>query len=77
MGDTPEASKYVTLVSGDGLEFVVLRDAVAISPVLKSMLDPNSPFQEGKTGRCVLEGIRYVGFVFFHSPARLRHPIVS
>lgn len=35
-------SKYVTLVSGDGFEFVVLRDAAMISPIIKGMLDPTS-----------------------------------
>ncbi|KAK8130620.1 hypothetical protein PG999_003000 [Apiospora kogelbergensis] len=37
-----EVSKYVTLISNDGFEFVVLRDAVLISPVIKSMIDPKS-----------------------------------
>ena len=35
-------SKYITLVSGDGFEFVVLREAAMISPIVKSMLDPRS-----------------------------------
>ena len=35
-------SKYVTLVSCDGFESVVLRDAAYISPLIKSMLDPKS-----------------------------------
>lgn len=35
-------SKYITLVSAEGFEFVVLRDAAMISPILKSMLDPSS-----------------------------------
>jgi hypothetical protein len=35
-------SKYVTLISGDGFEFVVLRDAVLVSPIIKGMLDPRS-----------------------------------
>lgn len=35
-------SKYVTLVSSDGYEFVVLREATLVSPAIKSMLDPNS-----------------------------------
>jgi hypothetical protein len=33
------ASKYVTLVSSEKFEFVVLREAVMISPMVKSMLD--------------------------------------
>jgi len=35
-------SKYVTLVSSDGFEFVVLRDAACISGAIKRMLDPKS-----------------------------------
>ena len=37
-----EVSKYVTLVSNDGFEFVVLREAVLISPMIKSMVDTKS-----------------------------------
>lgn len=33
-------SKYVTLVSNDRFEFVVMKEAACISPVIKSMLDP-------------------------------------
>ncbi|KAJ2971146.1 hypothetical protein NUW58_g9499 [Xylaria curta] len=50
--DAPELSKYVTLVSADGFEFVVLREAVLISSVIKGMLDPKSQFSEARTGRC-------------------------
>lgn len=32
-------SKYITLVSADEFEFVVLRDAAMISPMIKSMLE--------------------------------------
>jgi len=35
-------SKYVTLISSDGFEFVVLRDAACISGAIKRMLDPQS-----------------------------------
>jgi len=48
-------SKYVTLVSSDGLEFVVLREATAISPTIKGML--RGQFSEAKTGRCVFPEI--------------------
>ncbi|KAI1442437.1 POZ domain-containing protein [Annulohypoxylon stygium] len=50
-------SKYVTLVSSDGYEFVVLREATLVSPAIKSMLDPNSQFSEAITGRCVFQEI--------------------
>lgn len=40
-------SKYVTLVSSDGFEFVVLREAACISGMIKTMLagkpSPRSP----------------------------------
>ncbi|KAI3323841.1 BTB/POZ protein [Xylariaceae sp. AK1471] len=52
-----EGGKYVTLVSSDGFEFVLLRQAVMISPAIKSMLDPRSQFTEARTGRCVFEEI--------------------
>ncbi|KAI0016614.1 Skp1 family protein [Xylariomycetidae sp. FL0641] len=45
-------SKYVTLVSSDGFEFVVLREATHVSPTVKSMLDPKRQFKEARTGRC-------------------------
>ncbi|TVY32495.1 Elongin-C [Lachnellula subtilissima] len=55
-------SKYVTLISSDGFEFVVLREAACISGAIKRMLDPNSGFLESTTGRCQLAEIKYVRF---------------
>ncbi|KAI1322095.1 Skp1 family protein [Xylariaceae sp. FL0255] len=52
-----EPGKYVTLVSGDGFEFVVLRQATLISPVIKGMLDPRSQFSEAITGRCEFDDL--------------------
>ncbi|KAI5863579.1 Skp1 family protein [Durotheca rogersii] len=52
-----EQSKYVTLVSSDGFEFVVLLQATLVSPVIRGMLDPQSQFVEARTGRCVFEEI--------------------
>lgn len=54
MADAP--SKYVTLVSGDGFEFVVLREATLVSPTIKGML--RSQFTEAKTGRCIFPEIK-------------------
>jgi elongin-C len=42
MAADPIKGKYVTLVSGDGFEFVVLRDAAMVSPAIKGMLGPGS-----------------------------------
>ncbi|KAK0386575.1 hypothetical protein NLU13_6410 [Sarocladium strictum] len=46
-------SKYITLVSADGFEFVVLREAAMVSPIIKGMLDVRSQFSEAKDARCV------------------------
>ncbi|KAK4226964.1 BTB/POZ protein [Podospora fimiseda] len=54
-GHTPEG-KYITLISNDGFEYVVLREATEISPVLRTML--RSPFSEARTGRCHFPEIR-------------------
>jgi transcription elongation factor B subunit 1 len=55
MADTKD-TKYITLVSSDGFEFVVLRDAALVSPTVKGML--RSPFVEAQTGRCEFPEIR-------------------
>ncbi|KAM7202814.1 BTB/POZ fold [Naviculisporaceae sp. PSN 640] len=49
-GDSGAPSKYITLVSQDGWEFVVLREATMISPTIKGML--RGDFAEAQTGRC-------------------------
>ncbi|PKS10450.1 hypothetical protein jhhlp_002201 [Lomentospora prolificans] len=50
-------SKYITLVSSDGFEFVVLREAALKSTVIKSMLDTRSRFKEAITGVCRFQEI--------------------
>ncbi|PNY28490.1 Elongin-C [Tolypocladium capitatum] len=52
---TTAPSKYVTLVSTDGFEFVVLREAAMVSPIIKGMLDPRSQFSEARDARCVFQ----------------------
>lgn len=52
------SSDYVTLVSAEGFEFVVLRAATDVSPVIKRMLDPKSQFSEAKSGCCTFPEIR-------------------
>lgn len=47
MSDASGQSKYVTLVSSDGFEFVVLREAVLVSSAIKGMLDPKSEWPSG------------------------------
>ncbi|KAH6851149.1 BTB/POZ protein [Chaetomium sp. MPI-CAGE-AT-0009] len=51
-------SKYITLVSSDGFEFVVLREAALVSPTIKGML--RSPFVEAQTGRCTFPEINAI-----------------
>lgn len=46
------ASKYITLVSADGFEFNVLREAAMVSPFIRATLDPRSSFAEAKDARC-------------------------
>lgn len=66
MADAP--SKYITLVSSDGFEFVVLREAALVSPTIKGML--RSQFSEARTGRCTFPEVRCVLYPFscFSSP---------
>jgi hypothetical protein len=54
-------SKYITLVSGEGFEFVVLREAALVSPTIKGML--RSQFSEAQTGRCTFPEIRYASLL--------------
>ncbi|CCC05269.1 BTB/POZ protein [Copromyces sp. CBS 386.78] len=52
------ASKYITLVSKDGFEFVVLREASLCSDYIRGMLRNN--MTEARTGRCELQDINGV-----------------
>lgn len=54
------ASKYITLVSCDGFEFVVLREAAMVSPFIRATLDPRSQFAEAKEARCTFAEIKSV-----------------
>ncbi|KAK4173505.1 BTB/POZ protein [Triangularia setosa] len=49
-------SKYITLISYDGFEFVILREAALISETIRAML--RGPFREAQTGRCEFGEIR-------------------
>ena len=40
MSDTPPP--FVTLISNDGFEFIVSRDAACVAGTIKKMLDPTS-----------------------------------
>ncbi|PSR85533.1 BTB/POZ protein [Coniella lustricola] len=46
--------KYVTLVSQDGFEFSLPREACYASAFLKRSLDPEGGFMEANTGRITL-----------------------
>ncbi|KAI4103200.1 MAG: hypothetical protein L6R37_003955 [Teloschistes peruensis] len=54
-------SEYVTLISNDGFEYVILREAACVAGTIKKMLDPKSNFIEASTGRCVIS--QYPGIV--------------
>ncbi|KAL9602488.1 MAG: hypothetical protein Q9219_001781 [cf. Caloplaca sp. 3 TL-2023] len=49
---TKELSEYVTIISNDGFEFVVKRDAANVAGTIRKMLDPTSNFAEASSGRC-------------------------
>ncbi|KAL2849561.1 BTB/POZ protein [Aspergillus pseudoustus] len=53
----PTQSEYVTLVSGDGFEFIIPRSAACVSGTIRRMLDPSSKFSEALSGRCVFENL--------------------
>lgn len=38
----PEPAEYVTLISNDDFEFIVLREAACVAGTMKKMLDPQS-----------------------------------
>ncbi|KAE8152910.1 putative transcriptional elongation regulator Elc1/Elongin C [Aspergillus avenaceus] len=57
MASQPSQSEYVTLVSGDGFEYVIPRSTACVSGTIRRMLEPSSQFSEAITGRCVLENI--------------------
>ncbi|KAL8706487.1 MAG: hypothetical protein Q9201_000472 [Fulgogasparrea decipioides] len=51
---TKEPSEYVTLISNDGFEFIILREAAYVADTIRKMLDPTSNFAEAVTGRCTI-----------------------
>ena len=57
MASNGNAHKYITLVSEEGHEFTVLREAALVSPIIKTAL--SGPFQESKTGEFHYD-VRYV-----------------
>ena len=58
MATKTEPSKWVTLVSSDGFEFVVLRELACRSGAIRRMLDPKSGFKEAHEGRCFFPELR-------------------
>ena len=53
-----QPSTYVTLISNDGFEFIVSREAACVAGTIKKMLDPQSNFAEAVTGRCKLSTVK-------------------
>lgn len=75
-------SKYVTLVSSDGFEFVLLREAACHSSAIRKMLDGEyvcpsklatstdqviGNYREAIEARCKFEEIKYVPTLFVRS----------
>ncbi|KAL2870666.1 elongin C [Aspergillus lucknowensis] len=54
--ESPQA-EYVTLVSGDGFEFIIPRSTACVSGTIRRMLDTSSKFSEALSGRCVFENL--------------------
>ncbi|KAL8987905.1 MAG: hypothetical protein Q9169_008635 [Polycauliona sp. 2 TL-2023] len=42
MPSSQQPSEYITLISNDGFEFVILREAACVAGTIKRMLDPAS-----------------------------------
>ncbi|KAB8238071.1 BTB/POZ protein [Aspergillus alliaceus] len=57
MDSSAGPSEYVSLVSGDGFEFVIPRSTARISGTLRRMLETSSRFAEAQSARCELTNI--------------------
>ncbi|BCS20425.1 elongin C [Aspergillus puulaauensis] len=57
MSSEPTQHDYVTLVSGDGFEYIIPRNTACVSGTIRRMLDPSSKFAEALSGRCVFENL--------------------
>lgn len=79
--ETEAPSKYITLVASDGFEFVVLREAAMVSPVIKAMLNPRSEcfpvFGWAHLCRAGLDGERSLHARTQANLPRPRMPVVS
>ncbi|KAL8740811.1 MAG: hypothetical protein Q9190_006527 [Brigantiaea leucoxantha] len=53
-------SEYVTLISSDGYEFIIRREAACIAGMIRRMLDTTSNFAEASAGRCTFDEINGV-----------------
>ncbi|PBP23256.1 putative Elongin-C [Diplocarpon rosae] len=73
--ETQGLSKYVTLISSDKFEFVVLREAACLSGAISKMLDPKSGFKESIDSRCSFDEINSefpsVGFFLLNACSSL------
>ncbi|KAI4128611.1 MAG: hypothetical protein LQ338_002645 [Usnochroma carphineum] len=54
-----ELSEYVTIISNDGFEFIIKRDAANVAGTIRKMLDPTSNFAEASSGRCATGQFKY------------------
>ncbi|KAL8716460.1 MAG: hypothetical protein Q9225_006212 [Loekoesia sp. 1 TL-2023] len=63
-----ELSEYVTIVSNDGFEFIIKRDAANVAGTIRKMLDPTSNFAEASSGRCTTGQFKSVLIPLSHIP---------
>ena len=50
--EQPKPSEFVTLVSDDGFEFIISREAACVSGTIRRMLDPSSKRGLNAVGSC-------------------------
>ncbi|KAI4214929.1 MAG: hypothetical protein LQ351_002644 [Letrouitia transgressa] len=55
-----QPSEYVTLISSDGFEFIVRREAACVAGMIRRMLDTTSNFAEASAGKCTFDNINGV-----------------
>lgn len=60
-------SKYITLVSAEGFEYVLPREACHASQMLRTSVDPDKHFKENRETVVTLPEMRLVFFPYPHT----------
>ncbi|KAL8976082.1 MAG: hypothetical protein Q9177_006920, partial [Variospora cf. flavescens] len=69
-------SEYITLISNDGFEFIIKRDAANVAGTIKKMLDPTittdtfQPFQTNNSGVVIEKLCEYLYYNLKHKDAK-------